>query len=57
MQNVSRVAVMLFLFFAVMLIGSVPAFAQVDLTGVWNPNIQDEDNPERLQGPSLVEFV
>jgi hypothetical protein len=57
MQNVSRVAVMLFLFFAVMLVGSVPAFAQVDLTGVWNPNVQDEDNPERLQGPSLVEFV
>ena len=57
MQNVSRVAVMLFLVFAVMLIGSVPAFAQVDLTGVWNPNVQDEDNPERLQGPSLVEFV
>ena len=57
MKNVSRVAVMLFLFFAVMLVGSVPAFAQVDLTGVWNPNVQDEDNPERLQGPSLVEFV
>ena len=57
MQNVSRVAVMLFLFFAVMLVGSVPAFAQVDLTGVWNPNVGDEDNPERLQGPSLVEFV
>ena len=57
MKNVSRVAVMLFLFFAVMLVRSVPAFAQVDLTGVWNPNVQDEDNPERLQGPSLVEFV
>lgn len=34
-----------------------PAFAQVDFTGVWNPDVRDEDNPERLAGPSLVEFL
>jgi hypothetical protein len=44
-------------FFALMLLAGVPAFAQLDLTGVWNPRTGDEDNPERLQGPSLVEFL
>ena len=57
MHNVSRIAVMFLLVAGAMLIPSVPAFAQLDLTGVWNPNIQDEDNPERLQGPSMVEFL
>jgi hypothetical protein len=42
---------------AVVWLAGTPAFAQVDFTGVWAPNIQDEDNPERLAGPSLVEFV
>jgi hypothetical protein len=41
----------------VIVLAGVPAFAQVDFTGVWRPNIRDEDNPERLAGPSLVEFV
>jgi hypothetical protein len=44
-------------FFALMLLAGVPAFAQLDLSGVWNPRTGDEDNPERLQGPSLVEFL
>src|SRR5207249_8546335 len=57
MRNVSRIAVMFLLFVAVMFARSIPAFAQVDLTGVWNPNTGDEDTPERLQGPSMVEFV
>jgi hypothetical protein len=43
--------------FALLLLAGVPAFAQLDLTGVWNPRTGDEDNPERLAGPSLVEFV
>ena len=46
-------------FFALVLLSGVPAFAQLDLTGVWNPRLgmSDEDNPERLAGPSLVEFL
>lgn len=48
----------MFLMFAgAMLVANKPAYAQVDLTGVWNPIIADEDNPERLAGPSLVEYV
>jgi hypothetical protein len=57
MRNVCRAAVMASIFLAAMFVSSRPAFAQVDFTGVWNPNVQDEDNPERLNGPSLVEFV
>jgi hypothetical protein len=44
-------------FFALVLLAGVPAFAQIDLTGVWNPRLNDEDNPERLAGPSLVEYM
>ena len=37
---------------------SVPAFCQVDLTGVWAPpRPYEEDEPERGPGPSLVEYV
>jgi hypothetical protein len=37
---------------------SSPALAQVDFTGYWNsPRPNYEDDPERLAGPSLVEFV
>jgi hypothetical protein len=39
------------------LLAGVPAFAQVDFTGVWSANTNWEDGPERVQGPSLVEFV
>src|SRR5215831_21036218 len=53
----SRARIVVPLLFAVMLLGGIPAFAQLDLTGVWNPRVGDEDNPERLQGPSLVEFL
>ena len=41
----------------VMLLAGVPVFAQVDFTGVWNPRIGDEDNPERIPGPSLVDYL
>ena len=34
-----------------------PVSAQVDFTGVWSPNLGDEDGAERGAGPSLVEFV
>ena len=42
---------------ALMLLAGVPAFAQVDFSGVWTANTNFEDGPERVQGPSLVEFV
>lgn len=57
MRNASRAVVMVLMFVTVMFFASKPAFAQVDLTGFYSPNIQDEDNQERLNGPSLVEFV
>src|SRR5881296_2702669 len=57
MQSASRAKVIVPLLLGMMLLAGVPAFAQLDLTGVWNPRTGDEDNPERLQGPSLVEFV
>jgi hypothetical protein len=32
------------------------AFAQVDITGVWNPQYH-EDQPERIPGPELVDYL
>ncbi|MEO5926049.1 MAG: hypothetical protein ABIR70_19670 [Bryobacteraceae bacterium] len=32
-----------------------PASAQVDLTGIWNPQYL-EDQPERIPGPELIDF-
>jgi hypothetical protein len=46
--------------FCVVALASVhaPAFAQVDLTGVWAPpRPYSEDEPERGPGPSLADFV
>jgi hypothetical protein len=40
-----------------LLCASVPAYAQIDFTGVWNGDTNREDGPERAEGPSLVEFV
>jgi hypothetical protein len=43
---------------AAMLVMCAPAFAQLDLTGIWAPpRPHFEDDPERGPGPSLVEFV
>ena len=33
-----------------------PAFAQVDLTGIWSP-VFHEDQPERIPGPELVDYL
>ena len=33
-----------------------PAFAQADLTGIWQPLYQ-EDQPERIPGPELVDYL
>ena len=53
----SRTALVLPFLLAVLLVPSVPAFAQIDFTGVWNGNTNAEDGPERAAGPSLVEFL
>lgn len=45
------------LLLALLLSVGVTAYGQVDLTGVWNPRVADEDNPERIPGPSLVDYV
>ena len=43
--------------FAAMLTLTAPtAFAQVDLTGVWNPQYH-EDQDERIPGPALVDYL
>src|SRR5690349_21623480 len=33
-----------------------PAFAQADMSGVWQPRY-DEDQPERIPGPELVDYL
>src|SRR5690606_5473508 len=40
----------------VLLAGSPPAEAQVDLTGLWEP-LYHEDQPERLPGPAVGDYV
>jgi hypothetical protein len=34
----------------------IPAFGQVDLSGTWSPQFS-EDQPERIPGPDLVDFL
>lgn len=48
---------MIFSLLGFMLVAGVPAFAQINFTGMWVGNTNSEDGPERLQGPSLVEFL
>jgi hypothetical protein len=35
---------------------SIPAFAQIDLSGSWTPQYS-EDQPERIPGPDLVDYL
>src|ERR1700682_2595262 len=35
---------------------SGPAFAQLDLSGIWSP-VFHEDQPERIPGPELVDYL
>ena len=35
---------------------SAPAFGQLDLSGSWQPQYQ-EDQPERIPGPDLVDYL
>ena len=57
MGDAKRVGVVVGIVLGALLLGSVPASAQVDFTGVWNGNTNAEDGPERAAGPSLVEFL
>ena len=57
MYIVNQAKIIVPAFLGLLLLAGAPAFAQLDLTGVWAPRIQDEDNPERVAGPSLVEFL
>jgi len=58
MENPSnRTQRIVLLALALMLFSSAPAFAQVDFTGYWTANTNYEDGPERVAGPSLVEFL
>ncbi len=53
----TKTRTVMLLMLGVLLVSGTPAFAQVDFTGVWNPNTNAEDGPERVAGPSLVEFL
>lgn len=41
---------------ALLALVATPAFAQLDLTGVWVP-VFHEDQPERIPGPALVDYL
>src|SRR5690242_19819472 len=38
-------------------LGSLPAVAQIELTGVWQNRTTDEDEPDRLPGPELGDYT
>jgi hypothetical protein len=57
MRNAIRARIVAFLLTGLVVLVGVPAFAQIDFTGVWNNRLGDEDQPERAAGPSLVEFL
>src|SRR5499426_1465153 len=57
MYKTSRSKTVVPLLLALIVLAGVPAFGQVDFSGVWNGNTNLEDGPERLAGPSLVEFL
>jgi hypothetical protein len=57
MPHTNRFCVVVALLSGIALLSAAPgAVSQVDFTGVWEPQ-RDEDLPERGAGPSLVEFV
>jgi len=57
MRNVRRARIVAPSLLGIILVFGVPAFAQIDFTGVWNGNTNSEDGPERAAGPSLVEYL
>src|SRR5205809_538232 len=64
MNKMLRATLVLTTVLAATLVGSRPAFAQFDLVGSWGaPAVaaggfgNTEDNPERQNGPELVDFL
>jgi hypothetical protein len=55
MRGVQRTAIIVSLLLGLMLI-TVPAFAQMDFSGEWNP-IFYEDQPERVAGPEIGDYT
>ncbi len=45
-----------FLFAFAAVLAGAPAFAQVELSGIWGP-VYHEDQPERIPGPSLGDYL
>jgi len=45
-----------FLLIGLMMLVSLPLFAQIDPSGEWNPRFH-EDNPERLAGPEIGDYL
>jgi hypothetical protein len=56
MGKLSRAAIVVSLLFLGMTLCSVPAFAQMDFSGEWNP-IHQEDQPERAGGPDVGDYT
>src|SRR5262244_3562906 len=44
------------LLIGLMMLVSLPAFGQIDPSGEWNPRFH-EDNPERLGGPEIGDYL
>lgn len=55
MGKVSRTAMVVSLLLFGMMLGSVPAFAQMDFSGEWAP-LHHEDQPERAGGPEVGDY-
>jgi hypothetical protein len=58
MERTNRIASFVWLFPVLLALAHAPAFGQVNLGGVWN-NLQilHEDEPERLPGPELGDYL
>jgi hypothetical protein len=57
MRSAIQARIVVPLLTGLMLLVGVPAFAQIDFTGIYQGNTNSEDGPERAAGPSLVEFL
>ena len=56
MGKLNRAAIAAPLFLLALMLMSVPAFAQMDFSGEWNP-IFYEDQPERVAGPEIGDYT
>ena len=56
MHHANRAIVIGLLLLLVVLLASIPAFAQIDFSGEWAPRFY-EDQPERVPGPELGDYL